>query len=54
MPDRLRDGGYYITSGILITHAQIVRDAIRKAGLTIVEEMEQGEWESIVARNDFA
>ena len=52
VPDRLKDGGYYITSGILITHAQIVRDALQKAGLTIVEETEQGEWESIVARKE--
>ena len=54
VPAHLKKGGYYITSGILITHAQIVRDAIQKAGMTIVEEMEQGEWESIVARKDFA
>ncbi len=54
VPACLKKGGYYITSGILITHAQIVRDAISKAGMTIVEEMEQGEWESIVARKDFA
>ena len=54
VPACLKEGGYYITSGILITHAQIVRDAISKAGLTVVEEMEQGEWESIVARKDFA
>ena len=54
VPACLKKGGYYITSGILITHAQIVRDAISKAGLTVVEEMEQGEWESIVARKDFA
>ena len=53
VPACLKKGGYYITSGILITHAQIVRDAISKAGLTVVEEMEQGEWESIVARKDF-
>jgi hypothetical protein len=28
----------------------VVRDAVAEAGLTIVEEVPMGEWESIVAR----
>ena len=50
VPHHLKKGGYYITSGILQTHAQVVRDAVAEAGLTIVEEVPMGEWESIVAR----
>ena len=49
VPRHLKKGGYYITSGILQTHAQVVRDAMEAAGLTIVEEVPMGEWESIVA-----
>ena len=52
VPNHLKKGGIYITSGILITHAQVVRDAMAAAGLTIIEENEMGEWESIVARLD--
>ncbi len=50
VPGHLKKGGYYITSGILQTHAPVVRDAIAKAGLTIVEEVPMGEWESIIAQ----
>jgi len=52
VPNHLKKGGIYITSGILITHAQVVRDAMAAAGFTIIEENEMGEWESIVARLD--
>ena len=52
VPNHLKKGGIYITSGILITHAQVVRDAMTAAGFTIIEENEMGEWESIVARLD--
>ena len=52
VPNHLKKGGIYITSGILITHAQVVRDAMAAAGLTVIEENEMGEWESIVARLD--
>ena len=50
VPNRLKKGGYYITSGILKTHAQVVRDAMEASGLTIVDEVPMGEWESIIAR----
>ena len=52
VPNHLKKGGIYITSGILVTHAQVVRDAMAAAGLTIIEENVMGEWESIVARLD--
>ncbi len=50
VPPLLKKGGVYITSGILQTHAQLVRDAMAEAGLTILEETPMGEWESITAR----
>ncbi|MCR5294529.1 MAG: 50S ribosomal protein L11 methyltransferase [Lachnospiraceae bacterium] len=50
VPPLLKEGGVYIMSGILRTHAQIVRDALAKEGLAILEEETMGEWESIAAR----
>ena len=49
VPQRLKKGGIYITSGILTTHADIVRKAMADAGLCIIEENILGEWESIIA-----
>ncbi len=49
VPGLLKDGGIYITSGILITHRQLVLDAIAEAGLSLIEEVPMGEWESIIA-----
>ena len=49
VPGFLRSGGLYITSGILVTHAGVVRRALAKAGLDIVKETVLGEWESIIA-----
>ncbi len=48
--DQLKDGGIYITSGILNEKEQVVRDAMEKAGLTVLEVTRQGEWCSITAR----
>ena len=49
IPAHLKKGGLYITSGILTDHAEIVRKAMKEAGLEIREENVMGEWESIVA-----
>ncbi len=49
VPGLLVEGGIYVTSGILITHRQLVLDAIAAAGLSLIEEIPMGEWESIVA-----
>ncbi len=48
IPAHLKKGGYYITSGILTTRADIVLEAARKAGLVPVETNHMGEWSSIV------
>ena len=46
----LKEGGVYISSGVLQEKEQMVADAVRKAGLEILEITRQGEWVSVTAR----
>ncbi|MBR1691980.1 MAG: 50S ribosomal protein L11 methyltransferase [Lachnospiraceae bacterium] len=46
----LKPGGIYITSGIIDNKEQTVADAVKEAGLTILEITRQGEWVSITAQ----
>ena len=48
VPFHLREGGVYITSGILREREDLVREAARKAGLTEIETNRMGEWSCIV------
>lgn len=50
IPDRLKKGGIYITSGIIDFKEEPVKEAIQAAGLEILEVNHQGEWVSITAR----
>lgn len=50
IPDRLRKGGYFITSGIIDFKEDEVRDAIEKTGLKVIEVNHQGEWVNITAQ----
>ena len=50
IPDRLRKGGYFITSGIIDFKEDEVRDAIEKTGLKVIEINHQGEWVNITAK----
>ncbi len=50
---QLKKGGIYITSGIIDDKEQIVVQALREAGLDVLEVNAQGEWVSIVARKNF-
>lgn len=50
IPDRLKKGGYFITSGIIDFKEDEVRDAIEKTGLKVIEINHQGEWVNITAR----
>ncbi len=50
---QLKTGGYYITSGIIDDKERTVVDAVKAAGLTVVEVTHQGEWVSVTARKDF-
>lgn len=50
IPARLKEGGVFITSGIIDFKEQAVRTAIEEAGMTVLEVTHQGEWVSITAR----
>lgn len=47
---QLKKGGIYITSGILDVKEEVVTEAVKKAGLEVVEVTYQGEWVSVTAR----
>lgn len=50
--NQLKRGGYYITSGILDVKEQVVVEAVKQAGLTLVDVTKQGEWVCVTARKD--
>ena len=52
IPDRLKKGGYFITSGIIDFKEQEVVNAIEAAGLEVVEINHQGEWVNVTARKN--
>ena len=45
----LKEGGIYITSGILSEKESIVTAAMEKAGLKVLDITRQGEWSSVTA-----
>ena len=49
---QMKKGAYYITSGILDVKEEVVKEAVAKAGLTLVEVTRQGEWVCVTARKD--
>ena len=51
--NQMKTGAYYITSGILNVKEEVVVQAVKDAGLTLVEVTRQGEWVSVTARKDF-
>lgn len=48
--NQLKPGGIYITSGIIDDKEQTVVEAVKAAGLTVLEVTRQGEWVSVTAR----
>ena len=50
--NQMKKGGYYITSGILDVKEDVGVQAVKDAGLTVVEVTHQGEWVSVTARKD--
>ena len=48
----LKKGGIYITSGIIDDKEQTVVDAVKAAGLHVLEVTHQGEWVSVTARRE--
>ena len=49
---QMKKDAYYITSGILDVKESVVTDAVKAAGLQLVEVTRQGEWVSVTARKD--
>lgn len=50
--NQMKKGAYNITSGILDVKEEVVVEAVKAAGLTVVEVTHQGEWVSVTARKD--
>lgn len=46
----MKPGGIYITSGIIEEKENVVTEAVKKAGLEVLEVNHQGEWVSVTAR----
>jgi ribosomal protein L11 methyltransferase len=46
----MKPGGMFISSGIINTKKDLVKDAIQKNGFTVIEINEMGDWVSIVAQ----
>ncbi|WP_088809012.1 MULTISPECIES: 50S ribosomal protein L11 methyltransferase [Listeria] len=46
----LKPGGTFIASGIIAEKAEVVREAIVNAGMTIVQTETQGDWVAIIAK----
>ncbi len=51
--NQLKPGGIYITSGIIDDKEQTVVDAVKAAGLEVLEVTYQGEWVSVTAKRPF-
>ncbi|MEI3380335.1 MAG: 50S ribosomal protein L11 methyltransferase [Dorea sp.] len=50
--NQLKKGGIYITSGIIEDKEEVVVEAVKKAGLEVLEVNHQGEWVSVTARKN--
>ena len=50
--NQMKNGAYYITSGILDVKEAAVVKAVKDAGLQLVEVTHQGEWVSVTARKE--
>ena len=48
--NQMKAGGIYITSGIIDDKEEVVVEAVKKAGLEVLEVNYQGEWVSVTAR----
>ena len=48
--NQLKEGGIYITSGIIDDKETVVTEAVKAAGLELLEVTYRGEWVSVTAR----
>lgn len=46
----IKDGGYFITSGIIEERQKGVEDSLKREGFTICDEKKEGEWICIVSK----
>ena len=49
---QMKKGGIYITSGIIDDKEETVVNAVKEAGLEVLEVTHQGEWVSVTARKN--
>lgn len=49
---QMKKGGIYITSGIIEDKEDVVVEAVKEAGLEVLEVNQQGEWVSVTARKN--
>lgn len=49
---QMKPGAVYITSGIIDDKEEVVVEAVKAAGLTVLEVNYQGEWVSVVAKKE--
>ena len=52
--DQLKPGGIYITSGIIDDREETVAEAVKAAGLKVLEVNRQGEWVNVTAQKPLA
>ncbi len=52
--DQLKPGGIYITSGIIDDREEAVVEAVKAAGLKVLEVNRQGEWVNVTAQKPLA
>lgn len=50
--NQLKQGGIYITSGIIDDKEETVLEVVKQAGLTVLEVTYQGEWVSVTAQKN--
>ena len=50
--NQMKKGALYITSGIIDNKKETVVEAVKAAGLEVVEVTYQGEWVSVTARKN--
>lgn len=50
--DQMKPGAVYITSGIIDEKESVVVEAVKAAGLEVLEVTRQGEWVSVSARKN--
>ncbi len=51
LKDKLKDGGIFISSGIILDKIELVENALRENGFEILEIVKKNEWALIVSKN---